>query len=125
MMMKVQPGLASWKRQRSQSCFLIPNPLNVRMWDLLGIGIPGFRPDTYLQQVNSACYNFFIIVSHRFRSTHADLAGEIQRMGGKFYFVHSQVDMDFVTREGKRTSARRVPCRKSEMIASSSCGDKG
>ncbi|XP_044846542.1 uncharacterized protein LOC123351333 isoform X2 [Mauremys mutica] len=79
-----------------------PKLPNVRVWDLPGIGISRFRPDTYLRLVNFAHYDFFIIlVSHRFRSTHADLVREIQRMGKKFYFVYSQVDMDLCNERRK------------------------
>nr|XP_032659197.1 LOW QUALITY PROTEIN: interferon-inducible GTPase 5-like [Chelonoidis abingdonii] len=70
---------------------------------LLGIGIPRFWPNTYLQQVNFACYDFFIIfVVHRFKSTHADLAREIKRMGKKFYFVCSKVDMGLCNERRKK-----------------------
>ncbi|XP_050786288.1 uncharacterized protein LOC127038011 [Gopherus flavomarginatus] len=80
-----------------------PKLPNVRMWDLPGIGISRFRPDLYLQQVNFAHYDFFIIlVSHRFRSMHADLVWEIQRMGKKFYYVHSKVDMDLCNERRKK-----------------------
>ncbi|KAM9114289.1 uncharacterized protein ACDP82_019025 [Pangshura tecta] len=87
-----------------------PKLPNVRMWDLPGIGISRFWPDTYLQQVNFAHYDFFIIlVSHRFRSMHADLVREIQRMGKKFYFVYSKVDMDLHNeRRKKNFSQERV-----------------
>uniref|UniRef100_A0A8C3F3T5 IRG-type G domain-containing protein n=1 Tax=Chrysemys picta bellii TaxID=8478 RepID=A0A8C3F3T5_CHRPI len=54
-----------------------------------------FRPERYLQQVNFRHYDFFVIVaSERFRSSHADLAREIQRMEKKFYFVRCKVDED-------------------------------
>uniref|UniRef100_A0A8C4YCV2 Uncharacterized LOC115640609 n=1 Tax=Gopherus evgoodei TaxID=1825980 RepID=A0A8C4YCV2_9SAUR len=80
-----------------------PKLPNVRMWDLPGIGISRFRPDLYLQQVNFAHYDFFIIlVSHRFTSMHADLVWEIQRMGKKFYYVYSKVDVDLCNERRKR-----------------------
>uniref|UniRef100_A0A8C3S7I8 IRG-type G domain-containing protein n=1 Tax=Chelydra serpentina TaxID=8475 RepID=A0A8C3S7I8_CHESE len=81
-----------------------PEHPNVTMWDLPGIGTPSFQPDSYLQQVNFACYDFFIIIaSERFKSTHADLAQEIQRMGKKFYFVRSKVDADLQNEKRKKS----------------------
>ncbi|KAM9114303.1 interferon-inducible GTPase 5-like isoform 1-T1 [Pangshura tecta] len=83
--------------------YLHPTLPNVKMWDLPGIGTPSFRPDTYLQQVSFARYDFFIIVtSKRFRSCNADLAQEIQKMGKKFYFVRSKVDEDLRNESRKR-----------------------
>ncbi|XP_065429691.1 interferon-inducible GTPase 5-like isoform X2 [Chrysemys picta bellii] len=83
--------------------YLHPTLPNVKMWDLPGIGTPSFQPDTYLQQVSFACYDFFIIVtSKRFRSCNADLAQEIQKMGKKFYFVRSKVDEDLRNESRKR-----------------------
>uniref|UniRef100_A0A8C3SFQ8 IRG-type G domain-containing protein n=1 Tax=Chelydra serpentina TaxID=8475 RepID=A0A8C3SFQ8_CHESE len=80
-----------------------PEHPNVTMWDLPGIGTPSFRPDSYLQQVNFACYDFFIIIaSERFKSTHADLAQKIQRMGKKFYFVRCKVDADLQNEKRKK-----------------------
>ncbi|XP_053867210.1 interferon-inducible GTPase 5-like [Malaclemys terrapin pileata] len=72
-----------------------PSYPNVILWDLPGIGGMDFRPERYLQQVNFRRYDFFVIVaSERFRSSHADLAREIQRMEKKFYFVRCKVDED-------------------------------
>ncbi|XP_074927291.1 interferon-inducible GTPase 5-like isoform X1 [Chelonoidis abingdonii] len=83
--------------------YLHPTLPNVTMWDLPGIGTPSFWPDTYLQQVSFACYDFFIVVtSKRFRSCNADLAQEIQKMGKKFYFVRSKVDEDLRNESRKR-----------------------
>ncbi|CAM2107926.1 unnamed protein product [Caretta caretta] len=72
-----------------------PSYPNVILWDLPGIGAMDFRPESYLQKVNFSRYDFFVIVaSQRFRSSHADLAQEIQRMEKKFYFVRCKVDED-------------------------------
>ncbi|XP_067403096.1 interferon-inducible GTPase 5-like [Emydura macquarii macquarii] len=75
--------------------YLHPSYPTVTLWDLPGIGGMHFRPERYLQQVNFSRYDFFIIIaSERFRSSHADLAREIQRMEKKFYFVRCKVDED-------------------------------
>ncbi|XP_025072240.1 T-cell-specific guanine nucleotide triphosphate-binding protein 1-like [Alligator sinensis] len=72
-----------------------PRYPNVKFYDLPGIGSMNFKPKTYLTNVNFSTYDFFIIISsERFRSSHADLAREIQRMKKKFYFVRAKVDQD-------------------------------
>ncbi|XP_067403090.1 interferon-inducible GTPase 5-like [Emydura macquarii macquarii] len=86
------------------TAYLHPKVPKVKMWDLPGIGTPSFQPDTYLQQVSFARYDFFIIVaSKRFRSCNADLAQEIQKMGKKFYFVRAKVDEDLRNESRKRS----------------------
>ncbi|XP_039368497.1 interferon-inducible GTPase 5-like [Mauremys reevesii] len=90
-----------------------PKDRNVTMWDLPGIGTPSFRPDSYLQQVNFAYYDFFIIIaSERFKSTHADLAQEIQRMGKKFYFVRCKVDVDLQNEKRKKNLSEETTLKK-------------
>uniref|UniRef100_H3A8X5 IRG-type G domain-containing protein n=1 Tax=Latimeria chalumnae TaxID=7897 RepID=H3A8X5_LATCH len=82
-----------------------PKHPSVNLWDLPGIGTPDFKPDEYLQQVNFSQYDFFILIaSERFKTNHAKLACEIQKMGKKFYFVHSKVDADIDASRKRRKS---------------------
>ncbi|XP_050786300.1 interferon-inducible GTPase 5-like isoform X2 [Gopherus flavomarginatus] len=77
---------------------------NVIFWDLPGIGTPAFQPDTYLEQVTFNRYDFFVVIaSERFRANHAKLAQEIHKMGKKFYFVRSKVDLDIYNEKHKKS----------------------
>ncbi|KAL8219549.1 UNVERIFIED_CONTAM: hypothetical protein K2H54_026871 [Gekko kuhli] len=68
-----------------------------------GIGTPQFDPKEYLKNENFEKYDFFIIVaSNRFTTMDAHLACEIQKMGKKFYYVRTKVDVSL-------NSERRKP----------------
>ncbi|XP_053254056.1 interferon-inducible GTPase 5-like isoform X1 [Podarcis raffonei] len=83
-----------------------PKHPNVTVWDLPGIGTPDFQSSTYLEQVNFSRYDFFILIaSERFKSNHAQLAQEIQRLGKCFYFVRSKVDADLEATKKRRPKA--------------------
>uniref|UniRef100_A0A8C3IA73 IRG-type G domain-containing protein n=1 Tax=Chrysemys picta bellii TaxID=8478 RepID=A0A8C3IA73_CHRPI len=72
------------------------------VWDLPAIGTPDFQPDAYLKQVKFRRYDVFIIIaSERSRFCHTKLAREIQKMGKKFFFVRSKVDLDLYNEESK------------------------
>ncbi|XP_053867105.1 interferon-inducible GTPase 5-like [Malaclemys terrapin pileata] len=78
----------------------------VTLWDLPGVGTPYFPLNTYCEALNLSQYDFFIIVgSQRFRSDHARLVREIQRMGKRFYFVRSKADMDLDASRRQRPSS--------------------
>nr|XP_032659196.1 interferon-inducible GTPase 5-like [Chelonoidis abingdonii] len=86
---------------------------NVIFWDLPGIGTPDFQPHTYLEQVTFNHYDFFIIIaSERFRANHTKLAQEIRRMGKKFYFVRSKVDLDLYNEKDKKSFSEETTLEK-------------
>ncbi|XP_067471361.1 interferon-gamma-inducible GTPase 10-like [Thunnus thynnus] len=77
-----------------------PNYPNVTLWDLPGIGTTKFPADKYLEHVGFEKFDFFIIISAtRFRENDVKLTQEIQKMGKKFYFVHSKIDNDLRNEE--------------------------
>ncbi|XP_065276381.1 interferon-inducible GTPase 5-like [Emys orbicularis] len=80
-----------------------PRLPNVKLCDLPGIGTPRFQADKYLNQVKFNNYDFFIIVSAtRFTSHHTTLAREIHKMGKRFYYVRSKVDIDLNAEKRKK-----------------------
>ncbi|XP_065430074.1 interferon-inducible GTPase 5-like isoform X1 [Chrysemys picta bellii] len=82
-----------------------PHPIypNVIVWDLPGIGSPKYPAETYVKDMNLDQYDFFIIIAAgRFTEADTKLAKEIKRMGKKFYFVRSKVDIDLTNEQGKR-----------------------
>lgn len=82
-----------------------PKHPNVSLWDLPGIGTPNFCAEKYLQDVSFEKYDFFIIIaSERFKSNHAKLAIEIQKMGKNFYFLRSKIDSDLDASKKRRKS---------------------
>nr|XP_023969560.1 interferon-inducible GTPase 5-like [Chrysemys picta bellii] len=92
-----------------------PHPTypNVTIWDLPGIRTPTFKSDTYLKQVGFSRYDFFIIIScTRFKYHDISLAQEIQRLGKKFYFVHSKVDQDLTNEKQNYNEAGILEKRK-------------
>ncbi|XP_044847889.1 interferon-inducible GTPase 5-like isoform X2 [Mauremys mutica] len=85
-----------------------PDPFlpGVTFWDLPGVGTSYFPLNTYCEQLNLSRFEFFIIVgSQRFRSEHARLVREIQRMGKRFYFVRAKADMDLDASRRQRPSS--------------------
>ncbi|XP_073704208.1 interferon-inducible GTPase 5-like [Garra rufa] len=83
--------------------YLHPKYKNVKVWDLPGIGTPNFKADEYLKLVEFERYDFFIIIaSDRFRECHTKLAKEITRMGKKFYFVRSKIELSINAEKRKK-----------------------
>ncbi|XP_050786116.1 interferon-inducible GTPase 5-like isoform X1 [Gopherus flavomarginatus] len=85
-----------------------PDPFlpGITFWDMPGMGTAYFPLNTYCEQLNLSRFDFFIIVgSQRFRSEHARLVCEIQRMGKRFYFVRSKADMDLDASRRQRPSS--------------------
>ncbi|XP_072913780.1 interferon-inducible GTPase 5-like [Hemitrygon akajei] len=80
-----------------------PTLPNVSYWDLPGIGSTRFVAAKYLTEIQFQRYDFFIIISAcRFKDNDVKLAREIKRLGKRFYFVRSKIDMDLHnTREEK------------------------
>ncbi|XP_072913772.1 interferon-inducible GTPase 5-like [Hemitrygon akajei] len=74
-----------------------PTLPNVRYWDLPGIGSIQFPAAKYLTKMKFERYDFFIIIAAvRFKENDVKLAKEITRLGKKFYFVCSKIDIDLV-----------------------------
>ncbi|XP_061453676.1 interferon-inducible GTPase 5-like [Rhineura floridana] len=77
----------------------------VNLWDLPGKGLSPLGEDIFAKKVDLNRFDFFIIVgSQRFRSTHADLVHEIQKMRKSFYFVRAKADLDLSASKRQRPS---------------------
>uniref|UniRef100_A0A670ZGK8 IRG-type G domain-containing protein n=1 Tax=Pseudonaja textilis TaxID=8673 RepID=A0A670ZGK8_PSETE len=71
-----------------------PSCPNILIWDFPGIGTPMFKEAEYVQKVQFERYDVFIMVTaDRFTENDALLAKEIHKMGKKFYYVRSKIDI--------------------------------
>ncbi|KAL8219504.1 UNVERIFIED_CONTAM: hypothetical protein K2H54_025962 [Gekko kuhli] len=72
-------------------CYQHPVFPNVTLWDLPGTGTP---VEKYLQMVNCSRYDCFILVtSERFTKRDCELSLAIQKLGKRFYYVCSKMDV--------------------------------
>ncbi|XP_026140726.1 interferon-inducible GTPase 5-like [Carassius auratus] len=72
-----------------------PAKSNVRLWDLPGTGMPNFKANKFLKEVQFETYDSFIIISsERFKENDVFLAKEIQKKQKRFYFVRTKIDND-------------------------------
>uniref|UniRef100_A0A3Q2CTN2 Interferon-inducible GTPase 5-like n=1 Tax=Cyprinodon variegatus TaxID=28743 RepID=A0A3Q2CTN2_CYPVA len=90
-----------------------PNHPNVIFSDLPGIGTTKFPASKYLKLVGFKKFDLFIIISAgRFTENDAKLAKEIKKMGKKFYFVRSKVDLDLQNEQRKQDFSEQKTLEK-------------
>ncbi|XP_073702894.1 interferon-inducible GTPase 5-like isoform X1 [Garra rufa] len=89
-----------------------PTKPNVRLWDLPGTGMPNFKANKFLKEVNFETYDLFIIISsERFKENDVFLAKEIQKKQKRFYFVRSKIDNDiWAVAKTKKFDEQQVLC---------------
>ncbi|KAM4541305.1 interferon-inducible GTPase 5-like isoform 1-T1 [Fundulus diaphanus] len=77
-----------------------PKYANVILWDLPGIGTNRWKAETYVKNTGFERFDFFIIISDtHFLENDIKLAKEIQKIGKRFYFVHSKIDQTLKNEE--------------------------
>lgn len=80
-----------------------PMKSNIQLWDLPGIGMPKFKANKFLKEVQFETYDLFIIISsERFKENDVFLAKEIQKKKKSFYFVRTKIDNDIRSMALKR-----------------------
>lgn len=73
--------------------YSIPKNPNIILWDLPGVGTTKFKTNEYVEKMQLATFDFFILISNdRFKENDAKLAKAIKNMKKNFYFVRSKVD---------------------------------
>ncbi|XP_039368409.1 interferon-inducible GTPase 5-like [Mauremys reevesii] len=95
----------TWVKEMTDKPTAYPHHIfpNVTMWDLPGIGTMKCPAEKYVKDMKFDQYDFFIIITAgRFTEADTKLAKEISRMGKKFYFVRTKVDVDLDNEQRKR-----------------------
>uniref|UniRef100_A0A8C5WWT5 IRG-type G domain-containing protein n=1 Tax=Laticauda laticaudata TaxID=8630 RepID=A0A8C5WWT5_LATLA len=85
------------KTETHKTAVAYPHPKypKVILWDLPDVGNPGFSAKRYMEKMEVASYDFFLIIaSHHFKSFHAKLAHYLKKAGKGYYFVRSKVEAD-------------------------------
>lgn len=84
----------------TNSMYPHPTMINVRIWDLPGIGSPKFKAKKYLREVKLDTFDFFIILTaDRFKENDIMLAKAIRKKNKLFYFVRTKIDNDIRTQQ--------------------------
>ncbi|XP_060567209.1 interferon-inducible GTPase 1-like [Ruditapes philippinarum] len=75
--------------------YIHPYNENIVLWDLPGMGTQRFPKSTYLKDVGFYKFDFFLIITAtRFTENDLWLANEVKRLGKKFYFIRTKMDLD-------------------------------
>ncbi|XP_013381784.1 T-cell-specific guanine nucleotide triphosphate-binding protein 1-like [Lingula anatina] len=73
---------------------------NVKIWDLPGLGTPGFTQKNYVRRAELDDYDFFLILTQkRFTNDGLWLANRVKDMGKNFFFVRTHFDNDLANSE--------------------------
>jgi predicted GTPase len=84
-----------------------PSNSNIVFWDLPGVGTENFKREDYLEKVNLAKYDFFLVVSsERFLENDGWLAKEVRNINKRLYFVRTKVFIDIYTEPMSRANPR-------------------
>ncbi|CAB3997456.1 interferon-inducible GTPase 5-like [Paramuricea clavata] len=89
-----------------------PTNLNIRFWDLPGIGTPDYpNLPTFCQKVHIEKYDtFLIITAKRFTEYDLQLAKKVESMGKSFFFVRTKIDND------RRSELRKKGFNEEKML---------
>jgi predicted GTPase len=92
------------------------NNKNVHIWDFPGVGSTNNPKDGYLEKIEFAIFDFFIIMtSKRFSENDIWLAREIKKKRKKFYFVRTKFECD-VENETQKKENKEKPKKDLESI---------
>ncbi|XP_060605946.1 interferon-gamma-inducible GTPase 10-like [Ruditapes philippinarum] len=75
--------------------YIHPFNENIVLWDLPGMGTQRFPKSTYLKDVGFDKFDLFLIITAtRFTENDLWLANEVKRLGKKFFFIRTKIDLD-------------------------------